>query len=450
MAKRHQQANLQSTSKRRRWLLQLLSVLTTSQLATGAYAGTPGAGPAGRLVATMAQIPGAANPPAAPNVSRPLSQANRPDDFLGDNTPEEVTPDVQSAADALLDRATSPQVTELPPSTGLNAPAANLSTGLASGSLGVTRGSQSYAPAMMGDFFGSLLFDYGTASTIALAGGDRRFKISENVSPLPQDRVFFNYNHFHNALNSLDGDQFSLDRFTFGMEKATSDKLISFEFRLPFASGLNSTYDFDNPDPVATELGNVGMGLKSLMFSTDTWSLSAGTTMTLPTGNDYRQRSGGADFLAIENEAVHLAPFLGFLATPAEDWFVQGFLQTDFDLNGNSVSLNGQYEGVLQDQHLMFVDLSAGCWLLRQRTASGRTLGVAAITELHYTMTMNDPDFVSFVGNNYDNMDILNATMGMHVQYGLAALRVGAAAPLRKDEEKLFDAEVFVQASRAL
>ena len=47
-------------------------------------------------------------------------------------------------------------------------------------------------------------------------------------------------------------------------------------------------------------------------------------------------------------------------------------------------------------------------------------------------------------------MDILNATMGLHLQYGKAALRVGAAAPLRDGEEKLFDAEVFVQASRAI
>jgi hypothetical protein len=33
-----------------------------------------------------------------------------------------------------------------------------------------------------------------------LAGGDRRFKISENNSPFPQDRIFFNYHHFHNAV----------------------------------------------------------------------------------------------------------------------------------------------------------------------------------------------------------------------------------------------------------
>jgi hypothetical protein len=76
--------------------------------------------------------------------------------------------------------------------------------------------------------------------------------------------------------------------------------------------------------------------------------------------------------------------------------------------------------------------------------------GIAMLSELHYTMTMNDADFVAGFGNQFDNIDVLNATLGMHIQYGLAALRIGAAAPLRDDEEKLFDAEVFVQVSRAI
>lgn len=33
-----------------------------------------------------------------------------------------------------------------------------------------------------------------------LAGGDRRFKLSDNNSPFPQDRIIFTYHHFHNAI----------------------------------------------------------------------------------------------------------------------------------------------------------------------------------------------------------------------------------------------------------
>ncbi len=385
------------------------------------------------------------------------------DDFL-DSTSEPVTPgpvvqetDASAEAAALLNQAVSPPVAPTVTPDGpvlpsrLDAPSFNLSPNSGVSSLGATMASFSAAPAMMGDFFGgSFIFDSGFAIGAALAGGDRRFKIAENVSPMPRDRVYFNYNHFHNALTSESGDVFSLDRFAFGMERTFSENLFSWEVRLPFASALNSTFDTTNPIPQNTELGNVGLGLKALLLTTDTLLVSAGTTLTLPTGDDFVRQSFGVTDYTIENDAAHLAPYLGFLATPNRNWFVQGFMQMDFDLRGNDVVFGGAFQGRLQDQNLMFVDLSAGRWLARRNLGRGRMAGLAMISELHYTMTMNDADFVSGFGNQFEHIDVLNTTLGMHIQYGLAALRIGAAAPLRDEEEKLFDAEVFVQISRAI
>lgn len=326
-------------------------------------------------------------------------------------------------------------------------------------SLGVFAGSFSAAPQMMGDFFGGsfLLTDddfVGSdpqGSTLALAGGDRRFKITENVSPVPQDRVFFNYNRFHNAVTDTNNVSQSVDRFTFGTERTFQDGLASVEMRLPFAAALDSTQIDSSTDTEEVELGNLGFALKVHLLSGINWLLSAGTTLTLPTGDDFELIIAGDRVLLVQNEAVHLAPFLGYLAQPNQRWFAQGFLQADFDLNGNDVftDANG-FEGTVQDQNLLFVDASVGHWLRRTNDRRSRLSGIAALAELHYTATLNDTDEVADVTNPFNRMDILNATGALHFQFDAASLRVGAAAPLTDDEDRFYDAEIVVQFNRFL
>ena len=77
-----------------------------------------------------------------------------------------------------------------------------------------------------------------------VAGGDRRVKVAENNSAIPQDRILFNYNHFHNAIERNRRDlvgpvvsdgQFDVDRCTFGIEKTFLDGLWSVEIRMLLA-----------------------------------------------------------------------------------------------------------------------------------------------------------------------------------------------------------------------
>jgi hypothetical protein len=130
-------------------------------------------------------------------------------------------------------------------------------------------------------------------------------------------------------------------------------------------------------------------------------------------------------------------------------WFAQGFIQADFDLNGNDVytDFNG-YEGVLQDQNLLYVDASIGHWFIRNCDPCAHLSGVAAIAELHYTTTMQDTDSVAGVSNGFNRMDILNATGALNFQFRQTSLRIGVAAPLRGNEENLFDTEILVQLNR--
>jgi hypothetical protein len=311
---------------------------------------------------------------------------------------------------------------------------------------------------MMGDLFGGLLsLQSNFDSTVAVAGGDRRFKISENVSPIPQDRIFFNYNYFHNAVTDVDGVTHSLDRFTFGLEKTFLDGGASVEVRLPIVSGLGASQSMtgDNTD---IELGNLGMYVKAILMSGPNWAATGGLAMTLPTSRDAQADTGG-DFIEIESDAVHLAPFLGYVTQPNRCWFAQGFIQADFDLNGNDVydgTLSDRvYRGTVQDQNLLFLDASIGRWIHRNCDPCSRLRAVAAIAELHYTTTLNDTDAVSPFGggsytisNPYNRMDIVNATGALVIQYPNASLRFGAAAPLRNDEERLFDAEIIFQFNR--
>lgn len=337
----------------------------------------------------------------------------------------------------------------------LQAPSPQLTGGIGA-SLGVTHGSYSAAPAMIGDSFGgSFLLDEpnsGSSSpiqTVSIAGGDRRFKIAENVSPIPRDRVFFNYNHFENALNDHLGRSIALDRYTAGIEKTVWDELASIELRLPVAQGLNSTQDFASNDTRGAELSNLSMAFKGVLIGGTDWLISGGSTLTLPTGDGYVEAFAGDRNFFVDNDAVHLAPFIGWLVLPRPQWFAQGFVQTDFDLNGNEVRSSASgHQGVLQDQNLLFVDASIGRWLMRRSARPSRLGGIAAIAELHYTMTMNEADYVGGIGNPYEHVDVLNLTAALHFQFGTTSIRLGGAAPLRDDEERLYDAEIIAQWSR--
>lgn len=93
------------------------------------------------------------------------------------------------------------------------------------------------SPNMIGDFFvgsGNAYFiskgftrDPGgliNLGSIPTAGGTRRVKISENMSPIPRDRVFFDYNDFQNALfvpnpSTGGGYSTSVQRYMPGFEK---------------------------------------------------------------------------------------------------------------------------------------------------------------------------------------------------------------------------------------
>jgi len=346
--------------------------------------------------------------------------------------------------------------------------------------LGATPGGLSAAPGMIGDFFGtgytmrfesagqlpsrggqttpppgSVVVDHGT--TMAIAAGERRFKIADNTSPFPVDRYFFNYNHFNGALLTARGDPFNLDRAVFGLEKTFCDGLYSFECRLPFASGIDANQSVEpNSDNAATQFGNVSLAVKRLLYQGPTVSTSIGLGMVLPTAQDTSLRDPlGNMIVEVYNQAFYLQPFAGLLWTPNDCLFVQSFIQADFDTCGNQIDFLATrgIEGVIQDQALLYTDFSVGYWIYRDPCGTGCVTGVAPMMELHYTTTLEDTDRFDRSSNDSDvvtnfvnRQDVLNLTGGLRFEmWGSGYLTLAGVAPLRTGTDKIFDAEFSVQ-----
>jgi len=315
-------------------------------------------------------------------------------------------------------------------------------------------------PNMFGDSYGYQLqvSDFAGTGTVdmPLQGGARGVKISENDKALPMDRVFFIYNHFQNALEAnvvgLGARSFPIDQYTLGLEKTFRDGLWSVELRLPFSRTprvVGTDLDVDVGD-----VGNLAITIKRLLYASESTAIGIGLPIQAPTGDD-TTGEGAVSSYSLSNDAVHLAPFVGFLNAPNDRVFCEGFLQVDVPTNGNRASFGGTDLGELSEQSLLFVDLALGYWL--HRNPYGRAVtGVAGMVEYHYTTTLEDAGTVSGTdgfqvlrfGNLANRMDISNLTIGLHTELGKTTVRVGGVFPLSGGSNRLYDAEVQVSINR--
>jgi hypothetical protein len=301
-----------------------------------------------------------------------------------------------------------------------------------------------------------------TSSDLPMAGG-RLFKVSENNSPIPRDRVYFVYNGFQNAVTTTRtvggvpvANDTNLNRYTFAFEKTFFDGWWSLDVRMPFSDDYEVdtlAYSVDSG-----HVGNLSMFLKHLVYEDETLAAAIGVGVGLPTGSNINANFDGTP-LVVQNEATHLLPYFGFLATPWQNWFFQGFFELDFAANGNDVVVGGINNGPYTEQNQLHADLSAGRWLYRNEYARYGT-GVAALVELHYTTTIQDTDTVPFltggsfnsggtITNTINRFDVLNLTAGLHFQLtDFSNLRVAAVAPLRTDPDRQFDSEIQVSFNR--
>lgn len=383
------------------------------------------------------------------------------------------------------------------------------------------------APNMFGDMTSGACGEAAFLAGSVTAGFEHptfnctRANLAENNSPLPRSRVYARYNHFHN-INKVaifpdsfpDGvNQLHIDRVTFGGEIAFLDDRMSFEARVPIARQLTSDvvlYDYQGNynlplDDYRTELLNLQFILKGILLERETFVVSGGLGVNVPTAQDVHLQIRVDDdefeveipgvgyvgdiavkadiFGRVQNSTVNVSPFLASLWTPTPRFFTQGFIQLDVPLNTSKTVVSGTIgdpgpgqiiipadRGALHQQTLLRMNAGGGYWVW-QRPERSFFQGVAGILEFHYTTALNDADMNPFslsvlplpgplpdleadvvVGNLANRVDVLNMTAGTHFQLTpFTTLGVGFVVPLRQAAgDKPFDFELNVLLNHTL
>ncbi len=315
-------------------------------------------------------------------------------------------------------------------------------------------------PSMFGDFFavGSLQATFqeveqsGQTLNVPAGGGAvGRIKVAENNSPIPRNRFFFNYNFFNNVAGGI-GD---VNRYEFGYEQTFWEESSSIEIAVPFASTLDANQFDDGRRATDTRFGDVAIALKTILFEGESCLIAGGLGLSFPSSGDSRVFDFfGDQILRLENETVHIQPYLAALHSYESGWYWQGFLQVDVDAGrttvlGDTSSGNLQEIGVLQEQTLLFLDVGFGYWLTQ---ASSGTPAVAVTAEIHYATTLQDADVVGddFIGfqlaSSINRFDIVNLTLGASILANDAfTIRPAMVIPLAGGDDDQFDYEAMVQ-----
>ena len=292
---------------------------------------------------------------------------------------------------------------------------------------------------------------YGFAESLQMVapGGVQRITVADNNSPVPRDRIHFNYRHYHNATVGFG----NIHRYTFGVEKAFLNDWFSIDARLPFAAAWDSVTFEGDPAMASTDFGDISLFAKTRILELQTVLVSGGVGVSLPSGPDSRLfRSDGTQVAWIKNESFHLLPFVGTIWAPNNYFYLQSFLQVDVDLHGNTVSgssAGGRLPtiGKLSDTTTLTTNLSGGYWILRDRGPQFLMQGLAAIIELNYTTTLDDADSVAANGIRIteaaNELDVFDISTGLHAQLGRSlALTSAITFPLGSGLSKRSDWEI--------
>jgi hypothetical protein len=277
-----------------------------------------------------------------------------------------------------------------------------------------------------------------------------RVRVQDNNSTMPTNRIFLDYNYFHNVPFTANG--IDVNRFTPGVEKTFLDGMGSVEMRVPMAVTFSSDQSLAlGPDASEPEFGNVTIIPKILLTSNGVMAVAAGMAVALPTADNYDVfGAAGPRILSIENESVHVIPFLSFLYTPEQsDCFAQAFVTIDVDTNGNPVNADlgtGSLEsvGIWNDQTLASASGTFGKYLYQNYSRHSRIKSFSLVSELHYTATASDADTINsgpfLLGNADHDVSVLNATFGGHLRLKDSTLTTGYTVPLTSSD-RIFDGE---------
>ncbi len=247
-------------------------------------------------------------------------------------------------------------------------------------------------PPALVNFAPQMIGDQGFGLTL------NPFKIAENESPRPQDRVFFTYNYFNDVRlgpePTTSDIHIDVHREVIGFEKTFLGGDVSVGLRLPFST-VNQTFFGDSTSE--TNFGDLSVITKYAFYNNrETGNLiSAGLSLTLPT------ETGDP-----ESRPVIFQPFIGGVYN-WQNFYLHGFTSIIVPTDSN-------------DSTFLFNDIGAGYFLYRNR-GSSLIKSIAPTLEVHINTPLN---------NGNQNSTWVNLTPGIHLQIGQTWITLGAAVPV--------------------
>ena len=308
-----------------------------------------------------------------------------------------------------------------------------------------------FVPNIIGDSF-------GVPRVGAIGGTLLNFpihitKVADNNNVRPYDRLSFTYNLFTDVPQTFDftgavQTQNNISEYRVYGEKTVLGGLGSLNIILPIYDTVLHEQTGGPNIATGSEFGNLAFGGKLLLIDRSNMAVSAGLQIEAPTSRDLDLAGN-----AINNESWYLTPYLASLYTPNDTFFVQSFLSYRARTGSNPVTFRGTPAGLnLYQQDMLLADVATGFWMLR---SNGRGItGIAPVLEMHYSTTTEDDDPLTFTSTFYGRRDLLNLTLGTHIEFNQRhMLSLGYALPLRDNPfppggmptDRVFDGEFSIQ-----
>jgi hypothetical protein len=282
-------------------------------------------------------------------------------------------------------------------------------------------------PPSVGNRNPGIVSGAGTTSILFKLTG---LKISDNQSPVPQDRFFYSFNYFDNLNASADSKAMSpvqnlqVYHQLFGLEKTFLDGNASIGFRVPLNTlSFKSTANIAGLGGSSTSAGDLSVFLKYAFYRREGTLFSTGLQLTLPTGPG---AFAGNKYYSYFRD-TQIQPFVGFLFKQDRFYF-QGFSS----INVPTMS---------QDVTLWFNDLSIGYYVYRAAESNRFISAIIPTAEVHVNTPLNHRGYGT--SDLAGTPDDLNMTFGTNVQiYDRAMLSAAYVTPVTGP--KPFNAEFIL------
>jgi hypothetical protein len=235
----------------------------------------------------------------------------------------------------------------------------------------------------------------------------RGYKMADNQSPLPLDRVFTTFYYYNNinvggALAARAGiSNVDVYREFFGLEKTFLDRRASLGIRLPLNS-ITADMTRTGRDVSSTALGDLTVFGKCVLWGDPDRGevLSLGLAVTPPTGPS---GFAGAAF-ARGRSPTYFQPFLGFLK-PFGRLYVQGFSGINVPNDARVVTM-------------FYNDVGVGYYLYRSAREAPVVSAVVPAMEAHVNTPLNHRGGFSAVSDPGATFDTVNLTFGLNAVLG--------------------------------